>query len=182
MSRLEILTTDSMTAEQRRVHDETVAGRRGRMPAPLAVWLRSPTLADRAQKLGEFVRYHTVLPPRLSELAILIVARTWSAQYEWDVHRSEALKAGLNPAIIDAIAQREQPRCDHRDEEVVVAFAASLLQTHVVTDAAYGAAIEVLGEQATVELVGLLGYYTLIAMTLNAFQIDPPAGESLLPP
>lgn len=182
MSRLEILTTDSMTVDQRRVHDETVAGRRGRMPAPLAVWLRSPTLADRAQKLGEFVRYNTVLPARLSELAILIVARAWSAQYEWHMHRPEALQAGLNPDIIEAIAWREPPRCHHRDEEVVIAFATSLLQTHAVADTAYDAAIEVLGEQATVELVGLLGYYTLIAMTLTAFQIAPPLGESLLPP
>ena len=171
-----------MDSDQRRVHDETVAGRRGRMPAPLLAWLRSPEMASRAQKLGEFVRYETSLPPRLSELAILLTARFWTSQYEWALHKAEALKAGLDPAAIDAIAHRELPQFQNHDEEVVQDFVVSLHRTHAVPDDVYREAVAALGERGVVELVGLLGYYTLIAMTVNTFDIEAPGEETKLPP
>src|SRR2546426_12540188 len=103
MPRITIPTPAEMNDEQRQVYEATVAGRRGRAPAPLLVWLQSPELANRAQKLGELVRYETTLPPRLSELAILVVARFWTAHYEWFAHKREALKAGVDPGVIDDI-------------------------------------------------------------------------------
>lgn len=173
MARIKIRTPEEMTQEQRRVYDDTVRGRRGRMPAPLAAWLESPVLADRAQKLGEFVRYETSLLPRLSELAILVVARHWTAQFEWSAHKAEALKAGLAQGIIDDIAARRTPRFPDEDERAIYEFSASLNQRHGVSDELYRATAERIGLRGVVELVGILGYYTLISMTLNAFEIEP---------
>lgn len=173
MARIKIRTPEEMNEEQRRVYDETVRGRRGRMPAPLAAWLESPVLAERAQKLGEFLRYETSLPPRLSELAILVVARHWTAQFEWSAHKAEALKAGLDPEIIEHIAHRRAPHFKNADEAVVYDFSVNLNQNHVVPEAIYQKAIATIGLRGVVELVGILGYYTLISMTLNSFEIEP---------
>jgi 4-carboxymuconolactone decarboxylase len=173
MARIKIRTREEMNEEQRRVYDETVRGRRGRMPAPLAAWLESSVLAERAQKLGEFLRYETSLPPRLSELAILVVARHWTAQFEWSAHKAEALKAGLDPEIIELIAQRRAPHFKNGDEAVVYDFSVNLNQNHVVPEAIYQKAIATIGLRGVVELVGILGYYTLISMTLNTFEIEP---------
>jgi 4-carboxymuconolactone decarboxylase len=181
MARIAIRTPEQMTPEQRRAYEETVAGRRGRMPAPLAAWLESPVLAARAQKLGEFVRYETSLPPRLSELAILTVARHWTAQFEWSAHKAEALKGGLAPEIIEEIAQRRRPRFNNSDEEVVYDFSMSLHETHAVPEALYQKAVESIALKGVVELVGILGYYSLISMTLNTFEIEPEGGPELNP-
>ena len=178
MTRIKMLTQAEMNDDQRRVYESAVAGRRGHAPAPLVAWLGSPELADRAQKLGEFVRYQTTLPPRLSELAILITARHWTAQYEWFAHKQEALKARLDPAVIDDIACRRQPRLENRDERVVYDFTVSLIETHAVRDDLYRATVDSLGERGVVELVGLLGYYTLISMTVNTFELGPPSGTA----
>jgi 4-carboxymuconolactone decarboxylase len=176
MTRIQILTQDEMTDDQRRVYEAAVAGRRGRAPAPVIAWLKSPEFADRAQKLGEFVRYQTTLPPRLSELAILVTARFWTAQYEWFAHKQEALKAGLGPVVIDAVACRRRPCFENGDERVVYDFSRSLIETHSVHDDLYRATVDAVGERGVVELVGLLGYYTLISMTLNTFEIGVPNG------
>lgn len=182
MPRLNFPSPDEMTGGQRFVYDATIAGRRGRAPANVMVWLRSPELASRAQFLGEFVRYETTLPPRLSELAILIVARHWTSQYEWAVHTAEAARAGLPAHVIDAIGARVAPQLDSRDERAVFDFSSALLATHAVPDDIYQAAVGALGERAVVELVGLLGYYALVAMTLIAFAVDAPAeGRTLAP-
>lgn len=172
MPRIKPRTPEEMNEEQRQAYNETVAGRRGRMPAPLIAWLESPVLASRAQKLGEFVRYETTLPPRLSELAILIIARQWTAQFEWTAHKAEALKGGLDPVIED-IAIRRPPRFKNPDEPVVYNFSVSLNQTHAVPDELYQKAVATIGLRGVVELVGILGYYTLISMTLNTFEILP---------
>lgn len=182
MSRIKIRTREEMNEEQRRVYDATVAGKRGRAPAPLLAWLESPVLADRAQKLGEFARYDTTLPTRLSELAVLVTARFWTSQYEWAIHKQEALKGGLDPAIIDAIAHRRDPDFRNSDERLVYDFARALHETHSVSPDLYQRAINSLGDRGVVELVGILGYYTLISMTLNVFEIDPPDGKPELAP
>lgn len=173
MARIKIRIPEEMSQEQLRVYHDTVAGRRRRMPAPLAAWLESPLLADRAQKLGEFVRYETSLPPRLSELAILVVARHWTAQFEWIAHKAEALKAGLDAGIIEDIANRQTPRFENPDERLVYEFSVSLNQKHEVSDELYQRVVVVIGLRGVVELVGILGYYTLISMTLNTFEIEP---------
>lgn len=176
--RLRDLTREDMSEAQRRVADEAASGKRGRVPAPLRAWLHSPELGARAQRLGEFCRYDTGLEPRLSELAILVVARTYTSHYEWYAHEREALKAGLDPAIIDDIAARRVPRFADGKTQSVYDYVSSLLTTHRVPDAVHAAAIREFGEQGVVELVGVLGYYILVAMTLNAFEIGLPEGET----
>jgi 4-carboxymuconolactone decarboxylase len=182
MLRIKMRIPEEMNEEQRRVYEETVAGRRGRIPAPLIAWLESPVLADRAQRLGEFVRYETSLPPRLSELAILVIARYWTAQFEWTAHKAEALNAGLDPEIIDDIANRRPPRFKNADEPVVYDFSATLNQAHAVSDELYDRAVATIGLRGVVELVGILGYYTLISMTLNTFEIEPEGRAPELKP
>jgi 4-carboxymuconolactone decarboxylase len=177
MSRIEILEPESMSPAQRCVYDATFAGRRGYVPAPANVWLRSPELADRAQKLGEFVRYQTSLPPRLSELAILMTARFWKAHYEWWAHKPHALEAGLSPALIEDIAHRRSPQFENDDERIVYVFVDGLLNHHKVPEDTYNATVGSLGEKAVVELVGILGYYALISMTVNCFEIEIPDGS-----
>jgi 4-carboxymuconolactone decarboxylase len=174
---------ESYTAEQRAIVEETVAGARGHVPAPLLAWLASPELGRRAQHLGEFIRYKTSLPPRLSELAILVTARHWTAQFEWYAHKKEALRGGLSAEIIDDIAARRPPRFKAPDEELVYRFAHAVHERHGVDDALYRECVTAFGDVGVVDLVGLLGYYTLVAMTLNTFEIGVPHGEKEeLPP
>jgi 4-carboxymuconolactone decarboxylase len=177
--RVRDLRPEEMTSEQRLVADDAAAGPRGRLPAPLRAWLHSPELGRRAQRLGEFVRYDTTLGAQASELAILVTARFWTSHYEWFAHKPIALKAGLDPAVIEAIVERRDPPLDDPKLRAVYAYARALHETHLVPEPVHAAAIAALGEQGVVELVGLLGYYTLVTMTLNAFQIGPPEGEPL---
>ena len=176
--RLTDLTPETMSAAQRRVAEAAAAGKRGRVPAPLRAWLHSPEFGDRAQHLGEFLRYDTSLGPQLSELAILVTARAWTAHYEWFAHRREALAAGLPPEIVEAIAARREPDFEDPRARAVYDYATMLHRAHGVTDAVHAAAVDALGEAGVVELVGVVGYYTLVAMTLNAFGIGVPEGQS----
>lgn len=169
--RLPALDPAALTPEQKAVHDAIASGPRGRVQGPLAVWLHSPQLADCAQRLGAFCRYGTSLEPRLSELAILVTGRAWTAQFEWAVHKPIALKAGLSEAVVDAIRNRSTPPFEREDERVVHDFAMTLHIDRRVPQALYEDAVRVLGTTAVVELVGILGYYTLISMTINAFNV-----------
>ncbi|PZP40544.1 MAG: 3-oxoadipate enol-lactonase [Azospirillum brasilense] len=178
VARLALPDGEAMSDEQREVCAEATAGLRGRVPAPMQAWIRSPEMARRAQKLGEILRYQTSLPPDLSELAILLTARHWTSHYEWMVHKREGLRAGIDPAVIDAIARHEAPPLRTAPERTVHAVTKSLLETHEVTDGLYAEAVGVLGERGVVELVGILGYYTLVSMTLNAFRIGLPEAFS----
>jgi 4-carboxymuconolactone decarboxylase len=172
MARIALLKPEEMNAEQLAVHAAAVAGKRGRAPLPLLAWLHSPELADRAQRLGEYVRYDTMLDPRISEVAILVVARYWTAHYEWAAHKREALCAGVSEATVAAIARGGHPEMALPDEQLVYEFAHALVTRHAVGDELFARATVAFGERGVVELVGVLGYYTLIAMTLNAFEIE----------
>ncbi|MCW3475377.1 carboxymuconolactone decarboxylase family protein [Limobrevibacterium gyesilva] len=176
--RLPIIEPEQMTPEQRRVHDDTVAGKRGRMPPPVQAWLHSPKLADRAQRLGEFVRYETSLPPALNEMAILITAKHWNSHYEWYAHRPLALAAGLDPAIIDAIRTGRDPGLTDAGARAIYDYATTLHRTRDVSQALHDAVVAAFGARGVVELVGVCGYYTLISMTLNAFDVPLPPGET----
>jgi 4-carboxymuconolactone decarboxylase len=176
--RLPGLTFENMTREQREAAEEASSGKRGRVPAPIRAWLYSPELATRAQRLGEFVRYGTILGPRHSELAILITARFWTSHYEWHAHKREALKAGLDPEIISAIAKNEPPALSDPKDRVIYDYAIDLHRSRSISVDLHARAVSQLGEQGVVELVGILGYYTLVAMTLNAFEIGLPEGET----
>ncbi len=176
MSRLPELTPETMTPEQRQVYDRIVGGPRGGIGGPFLPWLHSPILADRAQSLGEFCRFHSALPSRLSELAILVTGRFWRAQFEWYMHARMALKAGVAPEIIAAIEAKRTPSFVNRDEEIVYTFATELHTKHEVGDVTYATARAVLGDAGVVDLVAILGYYTLVSMTLNVFQVPVPGG------
>jgi 4-carboxymuconolactone decarboxylase len=165
-----------MKPEQRAVYAQTVAGRRGSVPANVMVWLRSPDLAARAQKLGELIRYDTSLKPRLSELAILVVARRWRTHYEWAVHAAEARKAGVEESIIEAVRTNTLPAFSDHADRVVFEFTSAVVADGRVSDEEYRTAIADLGDRAVVELVALIGYYTMVAFTLNVFEIPAPGG------
>jgi 4-carboxymuconolactone decarboxylase len=176
--RLRDLTPDEMSEAQRQVAQNATAGKRGHVPAPLRAWLHSPVMGDRAQSLGEFIRYDTSLGPYLSELAILVTARFWTAHYEWYAHKKMGLAAGISPAIVDAIAARKVPDLPDDKARLVYDYASTLHRDRTVSPAMHDRAVALLGEHGVVELVGALGYYTLVSMTLNAFDIGLPEGET----
>lgn len=166
----------SYSARQREIHDSIARGPRGGVRGPLAVWLHRPELAARAQELGRYCRYDTSLDPRLSELAILTMARHWGSEYEWSAHKREALKAGLAFEIVEAIRTGVAPPYTDAEERLVHGVASAVLTTHHVPDALYAEAVETLGTDRVVDLVGILGYYSLISMTINVFRIPPQGG------
>ena len=170
---------EPLSAEQQQVADAILAGPRGSLDGPFRAWLRSPVLADRLQKLGEYVRFDNVLPRRLSEFAILITARHWTAQFEWYAHHKLALAAGLDPAIAAAVAEDCEPAALQPDERAVYDFAVQLHRTGRVDDTAYAAAVVQFGEQGVVDLIALCGYYSIVAMTLNVAEVGLPPGETL---
>ena len=178
MPRIPALLPENMTDHQRQVHDTIVSGPRGAVRGPLAVWLNRPELASSAQALGRYCRFDTSLPPRLSELAILTTARYWNSEFEWSAHKPIALEAGLSPEIIEAIRTHQNPAFEHDDEAVVHAFSKALHADRHIDDELYARAVDVLGEATVVDLTGILGYYTLISMTINVFEVPAPDGVS----
>jgi 4-carboxymuconolactone decarboxylase len=178
MPRLTFPTPETMTPEQRRVHDRVVAGPRGRIVGPLRAALLCPELAERWQALGAFLRYQTTLTPRQSELAILVTGRACRSPFEWHAHVAEALKAGVEPALIDDLLAERVPAGLADDERLVVEFARELNATNSVGDATYAATLARFGERTVVELTALVGYYTMVAMTLNAHEIPLPDGAA----
>jgi 4-carboxymuconolactone decarboxylase len=178
--RLPPILESELSDAQRRVRAGIVAGPRGGVRGPFDALLRSPELADRLQKVGAYVRFENSLPARLNELAILVTARHWGAQYEWYAHRRLAEQAGLAPAIADAIAEGRRPAALDPDEAAVVEFCRELHETKHVSDAAWNAALERFGERGVIDLIGTCGYYTVVSMVLNATQ--HPLPEGVAPP
>jgi 4-carboxymuconolactone decarboxylase len=174
MSRAEVPLPSEMTEAQRRVYEEVVQGSRARAPRPFAGWLKSPELARRAFSFGEFVRAETSLPPRLVQLAAVVVAGRARAKYLWATRSADALKAGLGAAAVEAIGEGREPYLVAADEMAVYGLARSLQAGGVVPEAVYRAAVGEVGERGVAELVAVVAYYTLVAMTLNAFDIGPP--------
>ncbi len=176
--RFEPLSYGTMTPEQKALADSILAGPRTSLDGPFNVLLRSPEMGDLAQKFGAYARFHSSLPPRLSELAILITARFWTAQFEWQAHRKNALAAGLSPAIIDAIAAGKRPASLPPDEEAVYNFCTEVLTTKHVSDAAFQAAKGKFGERGVVDMLGVVGYYQFVSMLLNVDGYPLPDGVS----
>ncbi|MGE5158076.1 MAG: carboxymuconolactone decarboxylase family protein [Gemmatimonas sp.] len=176
--RLKLISPDEMNADQKATYDEAVAGKRGSAPAPMLAWLNSPEMARHATRLGEMLRFNTTFPAKLSEIAILVTARHFTAHYEWWAHKRLALKGGLDPAIIDAIRDRRTPEFDDPKAQMVYDVAKSLHQGHGLSRPLYDAAVALLSERGLVEIIGLCGYYTLVSMTLNTFEFGLPEGET----
>ena len=171
MARLKTIENTDMTERQRQIHEEIVSGPRGQVRGPLAIWLYRPELADRAQRLGQYCRYDTSLEPRLSELAILTTARIWDAAFEWQAHVPHALAGGVDSSIIDALSADQTPSFVSKDEEIVYRITREINITRQLSDDTYNQVVKILGVEATVDLIGLLGYYALISMTIKAFDI-----------
>ena len=174
--RFKPLTYDHMTPQQRTMADHLLNGERGGMNGPFNVLLRSPELGDAAQALGAQVRFHSSLPRRLNEFAILITGRFWDAQYEWYAHKRLALQAGLDPATINALAVGQRPKAMQPDEEAVYNFASELLRMKRVSDAVFESARSKLGERGVVDLVAVVGYYGLVSIVLNVDRYPLPPG------
>ena len=171
------LTYGELTPEQKTMVEHLFAGERGGMNGPFNVTLRSPEMGDLAQKLGAQLRFHSSLSNRLNELAILMTARFWNAQYEWSAHKKNALTAGLSPAVIEAIATGKRPSPMQPDEQAVYNFGDELLRTREVSDAAFKAVVDKFGERGAVDLSGVIGYYCFVSIMLNIDRYPLPDGE-----
>jgi len=177
--RLKPLTDAEMTARQHDIAADMLRSRgKGAIGGPFGVFLHAPDYGDLAQKLGAHCRYRTAVPPRLSEFAILVLARLWRAQYEWHAHAPIAEKAGVTPKTIKDLAAGRAPKSAPKDERAIYAFISELHKTRRVSDKTYGRVHALLGDAAMVEFTGILGYYTLIAMTLNVFRVPLPEGAT----
>ncbi len=174
--RFKPLTYDEMTPAQKTMLEHLLAGPRAGANGPFNVLLRSPEMGDIAQQFGASMRFNQSMPRKLNELAIIITARYWSAQYEWYAHHRAALAAGLSPAIADAIAAGKRPTGMQRDEEAVYTFCSELLTTKQVSDATFKTAKDTVGEKGVVDLIGVMGWYQLVSMLLNTDRYPLPDG------
>lgn len=174
MPRLNPPDPAAYTDRQREIAEAITSGPRGGLRGPLAIWLHRPELADKAQTFGRYCRYDSSLPPILSELAILVTARYWSAEYEWFAHKRIALEAGLDPAIAEAIRERRTPDFADKSQELVYEVAQTLHHDKKLPQSLYDEAVATLGTDAVVDLVSVVGYYTFVSMTLNVFEVMPP--------
>jgi 4-carboxymuconolactone decarboxylase len=175
------LQPDQMSPEQQQVANAIASGPRGGLAGPFNAWLRSPELADRLQLVGEYVRFNSSIPHKLNELAILITARALSAEFEWWAHYQIAMKAGLDPAIAEAIAAGRRPERLSEDERIVYDFCTELLNRKSVGDATFQVASARFGEQGVIDLIGVSGYYATVAMTLNVARVPVPPGTGVPP-
>ncbi|MDH3241274.1 MAG: carboxymuconolactone decarboxylase family protein [Alphaproteobacteria bacterium] len=183
MARIQPIPTDAMTPEQIRVNRK-IAGPRYSGPArgPFAVWLRTPEFAEIASDFGLYLRTRTTLPRRLLELTVLITARQWTAHYEWAAHEAFAREAGLAPAVIEDLRAGRRPGFDAADEALVYDVATEIQERKGLGDATYQRATDLLGEQTVIDLLTVIGYYTLLAVVLTGLDVGAPDGGKPLPP
>jgi 4-carboxymuconolactone decarboxylase len=178
MQRVPELKVEELSEQQKRIASALGATRGNRIATrgPWGILLRNPELCERAAQLGGMLRDETSLPKRLSEVAILLCARHWTAQYEWRAHEPQALKAGLSMDMIDAIRHRRRPRFTATDQEAVYEYVVALLEHKRVPDKTYDALAAEIGAEAVIELTAIVGFYSLVAMIIVAFEIPLPEG------
>ncbi|MGE5523736.1 MAG: carboxymuconolactone decarboxylase family protein [Rhodospirillaceae bacterium] len=177
--RLPRIAREDMTEAQSKVAAEIAAGPRGELRGPVIPLLRSPDLASAIQKVGEYLRYRTPVERRLAEMATLMAARHWTQQYEWNSHYQHAMKAGLSPAVADAIAEGRRPTGMRADEETLYDMLTEALQNKSVCDATYARAIAQFGEQQVIDMLSITGYYAMLALILNVARKALPEGRPL---
>lgn len=177
MTRLPELTYADMTDAQKAVHDDIMAGPRGSVRGPFLPWLRAPGMAGPAQQLGEYFRFHTSLTRDLAEIAILVTGAHYEAEFEWWAHSRMAHDAGVPEVVTEAIREGRAPVFDEQKAEAVYRTARALCARHRLSDEEFSQARDVLGEQGLVEIIGLCGYYALVSLTLNVFEIETPDGS-----
>ena len=175
--RFKPLTYKDLSPAQKAMVDDMLTGeRKGVMNGPFNILLRSPEMGNAAQKLGVQVRFHSVLPNRLNEMAILMTARSWNSQYDWWSHHKMALDAGLSPAVIEAISMGKRPASMQPDEEIIYNFAEELLRTRQVSNSYFQAVVDKFGEPGAVDLTAVMGYYCFVSMLLNVDRYPMPDG------
>lgn len=179
--RMPPLQPERYTAEQNQAADAFVAARGVPVFGPFTPLMRSPEVMTLARAMGDYMRYRTSLGERLSEFTILLVARDWSQDLEWAIHKPIAVKAGVPEEVAAAIADGRRPAGMTTDEETIHDFVSELLKTRRVSDATYARARDRFGERGVIDLAGIVGYYTLLAMTMNVAQTPPPEGGETLP-
>jgi 4-carboxymuconolactone decarboxylase len=167
--RLPALT--DLSARQQEISDRITA-RRGGTRGPFLVWLRSPELCEKVEALGAYCRFASALDPRIRELSLLIAARHFDAQYSWNAHAGRAAELGVSRAALAELAENAEPHFASRDEQVAYQFSIEILRDHFVRDETFAAALGEFGEQGLVDLVGSLGNFSMLAMLLNAFQVN----------
>jgi 4-carboxymuconolactone decarboxylase len=176
--RMPPIPPEKMTDAQKKAIEEFRAARNANVSGPFVPLLRSPEVMNRARAMGDYLRYKSVLPPRLSEFAILIAAREWTQAYEWDAHHTLAMKAGLNPDVARALAEGRRPEKMAEDEEIIYSLCTELHRNKSVSDATYQRAVAKFGEQGVIDAIGIQGYYTMLAMVMNTARTPLPAGRT----
>jgi 4-carboxymuconolactone decarboxylase len=174
--RMPPIPPERLTDAQKKAIDEFKVARSADISGPFVPLLRSPEVMSRARAMGDYLRFKSSLPPRLSEFVILLTARRWTQQYEWNAHQPLALKGGLTHAIVDAIADGRRPDQMAGDEEAVYTLVDELHRNQSVTDATYAHAIAAVGEQGVIDAVAIVGQYTMLAMVLNTARTPLPDG------
>ena len=174
--RLPPIPAGALTDAQRRAIEEFKAARSADVSGPFVPLLRSPEVMSRARAMGDYLRFKSALPPRLSELVILLVSRRWTQQYEWSAHQPLALKAGLSADVVAAIAEGRRPNPMAADEEALYALVDEVHRNQSVSDATYAKAVASVGEQGVIDTLGIAGYYTLLAMVMNTARTPLPPG------
>jgi len=181
VERMPALAPAAMNETQRKAAEALTAGPRGGVKGPFIALLRSPELMDRLQHVGEYLRFRSSLEPRISEFLMLIVSRQWTQQFEWAVHVPLALKAGIAPQAIDALAEGRRPEGMAQDEALAYDFCDELACTKGVSDATYRAAVDRFGERGLIDMLGVLGYFTTVSMVLNVAHTPAGAASGVEP-
>jgi 4-carboxymuconolactone decarboxylase len=176
--RMPPIAAQNLTDLQKRAAAEFKDTRGNEVSGPFVPLLRSPEVMSRARAMGDYLRFKSTLPPRLSEFVILLTARAWTQQYEWNAHYPLALKAGLSPDTAKAIAEGRRPVRMPEDEETLYDFCDELRRNQSVSDATYARMLARFGEQGIIDTTGIMGYYTLLAMVMNTARTPLPQGES----
>ncbi|MEC4718491.1 carboxymuconolactone decarboxylase family protein [Noviherbaspirillum sp. CPCC 100848] len=179
--RMPALPMEQMDAAQRAAAEALIAGPRGAVFGPFIPLMRSPELLNRLQKVGEYLRFDSVLDKRISEFVMLIVSRQWTQQFEWCMHYPLALKAGVRQEALDALAEGRRPTGMAADEEAAYELCEELARNHGVSDATYARAVETFGERGVVDLIGLAGYFTTVSMLMNVARTPPLADAAAAP-
>jgi len=175
--RMPAIPLEKMTGLQKKYAEEIIKGPRGALYGPFVPLIRSPELMDRAQRMGEYLRYKSAIGTKLSELVILITARQWTQQVEWAIHEPIALKSGIKGEIVSAIADGRYPIGMSMDEQIVYDFCTELHVNKSVADATYERAVKRFGEQGVMDMLGINGYYTFLAMIMNGTRTAVPDGK-----
>ena len=181
MTRIKDWKVEDLTSEQKEIHEAIINGPRGHVVGPLRVWLNNPGLARSAQTVGAYARYGTCLSKGLSELAIIVTGRVWSSAFEWEHHAPLAIEGGIDPKHVETISLGKKPIFENPEQNAVFDFAAEANILKNVSDNTYKRLVDLLGENAAIDIVGICGYYSLISMTLNVFKVSNDTDKWPLP-